>query len=140
MPINGVQTAIFGVEDLELCHRFFTDFGLKVSARSDNTISYGLPEGSFVVLKKSDDASLPPAYSPGSGIREVIWGVDQQSTLDEIEAELKKDRVVTKDPDGTLHSADDLGLGVGFRLFKRQPLSPKDDQVNSPGRSVRWNK
>jgi len=54
--------------------------------------------------------------------------------------ELKKDRSVTKDPDGTLHSADDLGLGIGFRLFSRQSLFAKDEQINSPGRSARWNK
>src|SRR5580704_18171720 len=131
MPINGVQTAIFGVEDLELCNRFFTDFGLKVSSKTENSISYRLPEGSYVLLKRSNDISLPPAYNPGSGIREVIWGVDTQIALNEIEAELKKDRAVTKDPDGTLHSADDLGLAVGFRVFERLPLAAKDDPVNS---------
>jgi len=140
MPINGVQIAVFGVDDLELCDKFFTDFGLKVSSRSETSVSYRLPEGSYVVLKKSDDASLPPAYSPGPGIREVIWGVDSQTALNEIEANLKKDRIVTKDPDGTLHCADDLGLGIGFRVFERQPLAAKEAQVNSPGRSVRWNK
>ncbi len=140
MPINGVQTAVFGVEDLELCSRFFTDFGLKESSKTESSISYRLPEGSYVLLKRSNDISLPPAYSPGSGIREVIWGVDTQTALDEIEAELKRDRNVTKDPDGTLHSTDDLGLAIGFRLFRRQPLSARDEQINSPGRSARWNK
>jgi len=140
MPINGVQAAVFGVDDLALCDKFFTDFGLKVFAKSGTSITYRLPEGSYVVLKKSDDASLPPAYSPGPGVREVIWGVDTKTALDAIEADLKKDRVVTKDADGTLHSTDDLGLALGFRVFDRQPLVAKDDQVNSPGRSVRWNK
>ena len=128
MPINGVQTAVFGVDDLERCERFFTDFGLKVSSKSEATITYCLPEGSYVVLKRSSDVSLPPAYSPGPGIREVIWGADTQSTLDEIEADLRRDRVVIKDPDGTLHSSDDLGLGIGFRLFKRQPLPAKKNK------------
>ena len=33
MPINGVQTAIFGVDDIpKLCDKFFTDFGLKVAS------------------------------------------------------------------------------------------------------------
>ena len=125
MPINGVQTAIFGVDDLNLCDKFFTDFGLKAVSRSDDAINYRLPEGSFVILKKSDDPSLPAAYSPGSGIREVIWGVTSAHDLDEIEAELKKDRAVIKDPDGTLHSADDLGLAVGFRAFREAATSGK---------------
>ena len=140
MPINGVQTAIFGVDDFGLCDKFFADFGLKVASKSDDVITYRLPEGSFVVLKKSDDPSLPPAYSPGSGIREVIWGVTSADDLNEIETELKKDRTVTKDADGTLHSVDDLGLALGFRIFERQPLLAKDDPVNSPGRSARWNR
>ena len=48
MPINGVQTAVFGVEDLELCDKFFTDFGLKIASKSDTAITYSLPEGSYV--------------------------------------------------------------------------------------------
>jgi len=131
MPINGVQTAVFGVDDLEHCDRFFTDFGLKVASKSETSITYRLPEGSYVVLKQSGDASLPPAYSSGPGIREVIWGVDSQNTLDGIEADLKKDRLVAKDPDGTLHTTDDLGLGIGFRLFERQPLVPKRELPHS---------
>src|ERR1700704_2045600 len=100
MPINGVRTAIFGVDDLALCDKFFTDFGLKLSTKSETSVTYRLPEGSYVVLKQSDDPSLPAAYSKGPGVREVIWGVDSQSGLNEIEADLKKDRTVTKDQDG----------------------------------------
>src|SRR5260370_26772771 len=103
MPINGVQTSVVGVDDLKLCDKFFTDFGLKVSSKSGGAITYRLPEGSHVVLKKSGDASLPPAYSPGPGIREVIWGVDSHSTLDGIEAYLMKDRAIANDPYGTWH-------------------------------------
>ena len=46
MPINGVQTAVFGVDDLDLCDKFFTDFGLKASSKSEAAITYRLPEGS----------------------------------------------------------------------------------------------
>jgi hypothetical protein len=64
MPINGVQTAVFGVEDLELCNRFFTDFGLKVLSKAGSSISYRLPEGSYVLLKRSHDISVPPVIVP----------------------------------------------------------------------------
>lgn len=140
MAINGVQTVVFGVDDLALCHRFFTDFGLKAVAESDTLIEYGLPEGSRIVLKRSSDPSLPAPYSAGPGVREVIWGVDTQASLDAIETELRRDREVRKDAAGTLHTRDDLGLAIGFRLFARQPLQAKEELVNSPGRAVRWNK
>ena len=138
MAINGVQTAVFGVDDLPLCHRFFTDFGLKASSQSDDMIEYRLAEGSCIVLRKSDDPSLPVPYSEGPGVREVIWGVDSKASLDAIEAELSHDRAVLKDANGTLHSVDDLGLAIGFRVFERKPLSAKEELVNSPGRAMRW--
>jgi len=62
MPINGVQVAVFGVDDLELCDKFFTDFGLKVSSRSETSVSYRLPKA-LMSFSRIDDASLPPAYS-----------------------------------------------------------------------------
>jgi hypothetical protein len=43
---------------------------------------------------------LPPAFLETDGPREVIWGIDTQASLDQIESELKKDQPVTKDPDG----------------------------------------
>lgn len=139
MAINGVESAIFGVDDLSLCSRFFTDFGLVAHAQSPEMVDFQLPEGSHVILRRSDAPSLPKPYSEGPGVREVIWGVDSQSSLNEIETELSSDRTVTKDADGTLHTTDDLGLAIGFRIFKRQPLVAQEDLVNSPGRAERWN-
>jgi catechol 2,3-dioxygenase-like lactoylglutathione lyase family enzyme len=139
MAINGVESAIFGVDDLDVCARFFTDFGLVAHAQTPEMVDFRLPEGSHVILRLSDDPSLPKAYSEGPGVREVIWGVDSQTSLDEIETDLSSDRTVTKDADGTLHTTDDLGLSIGFRIFRRQPLVAQEDLVNSPGRSERWN-
>lgn len=140
MPINGVETTLFGVDDLGLCKRFFIDFGLAVEHEDPSSISFRLPEGSRVVLRAIDDPSLPSAYIDGCGVREVVWGVESQRDLDEIESDLKRDRSVVKDPDGTLHSTDDYGLAVGFRVFVRQSLPNEEELVNSPGRSERWNK
>jgi catechol 2,3-dioxygenase-like lactoylglutathione lyase family enzyme len=140
MTIMGVQTVIFGVDDVALCHRFFTDFGLKPSRQAQDLIEYALPEGSCVIVKKSSDPSLPAPYMEGSGVREVIWGVDTQAALDAIEQDMRRDREVSKDADGTLHTKDDYGLATGFRLFARKRLEAKEELVNSPGRSVRWNR
>ena len=140
MAINGVQSAIFGVDDLDLCTRFFTDFGLEAEMKTAELTDFKLPEGSHVILRHKDDPSLPAPYIEGLGVREVIWGVDRAESLDEIGAELKRDRTVMCDADGTLHSVDDYGLAIGFRLFVRTPLAAREDLVNSPGRSERWNK
>jgi catechol 2,3-dioxygenase-like lactoylglutathione lyase family enzyme len=139
MAINGVETAVFGVDDLPLCGRFLDDLGLARVEESADHIRYQLPEGSHVVLRCSDDKELPKPFSAGPGVREVIWGVDSENTLKEIAAELSRDREIRRDADGTLRTTDDMGLAIGFRVFKRKDLSAEEDLVNSPGRSVRWN-
>ena len=100
MAINGVQTAIFGVDDLDLCTRFFSDFGLDAVAKTAELTDFRLPEGSHVILRRSDDPTLPAHYVEGPGVREVIWGVDSADSLREIENELVRDRKVTRDADG----------------------------------------
>jgi hypothetical protein len=140
MAINGVETAVFGVDDLPLCGRFLDDFGLVRLNESADHIHYRLPEGSNVVLRRSDDPVLPKAFSEGPGIREVIWGVDSDETLKDIESDLSRDRSVKREADGTLRTIDDMGLAIGFRVFQRKELSAEEDLINSPGRSVRWNK
>ncbi|MBS0248900.1 MAG: VOC family protein [Proteobacteria bacterium] len=140
MAINGVHTAIFGVDDVELCTRFFIDFGLEVDTATAEFTDFKLPEGSHVILRHKDDPSLPAPYIEGLGAREVIWGVDNAESLKEIEAELSRDRKVTRDTDGTLRTIDDYGLAIGFRVFERTLLSAQEELINSPGRSVRWNK
>jgi hypothetical protein len=140
MAINGVETAVFGVDDLLLSGRFLDDFGLVRAHESDAEIRYRLPEGSNLILRRSNDPTLPKAYSAGPGIREVIWGVDSDGTLDEIYTNLSSDREVTRDADGTLRTTDDMGLAIGFRHFQRSELPSEEDLINSPGRSLRWNK
>lgn len=139
MAINGVESAVFGVDDLDLCTRFFTDFGLEADKKTPALTDFKLAEGSHVILRKADDPSLPAPYIEGCGVREVIWGVENPADLDQIKAELERDREVRADPDGTLHAKDDYGLAIGFRVFERRPLVAREDLINSPGRSVRWN-
>src|SRR3569833_3919113 len=103
MAINGVQSAIFGVDDLDLCTRFFTDFGLEAEIKTSELTDFKLPEGSHVILRRKDDRSLQAPYIEGLGVREVIWGVDHAESLDEIETELKRDRAETRGADGTQH-------------------------------------
>jgi catechol 2,3-dioxygenase-like lactoylglutathione lyase family enzyme len=132
MAINGVETVIFGATDTAELIRFFDDFGLVRSAGGDATAAdYVLPEGSKVLIRRSDDPSLPPRFLSSDGPREIIWGTTDQASLDAIEKELKRDREVIRDPDGTLHSQDPNGLRVGFRVFDRKPLPEVEPVENS---------
>jgi len=139
MSINGVETIVFSAVDPSDLIRFFEDFGLS-GKRSAGGADFLLPEGSKVLVRRDDDPSLPPKFLAGDGPREVVWGVDCQAALDDIEKDLRRDREVTKDDDGTLHTIDPAGLRIGFRIFTRIPLEKKVvNQENSLTHRPRWN-
>src|SRR5215471_18543593 len=103
MPIGGIESAIYGVEDLTLSTTFYDDFGLQAIKRTADEVIYRLEEGSRVILRKINDPSLPAAHYEGSGVRETIFGIDSREELEGYEADLRRDREVRRDPDGTLH-------------------------------------
>ncbi len=139
MAINGVETVVFSAADPSDLIRFFEDFGLS-GERTAAGADFLLPEGSKVLVRKDDDPSLPPKFLSGDGPREVIWGVDSQASLDELEADLRRDRAVTKDADGTIRTLDPAGLRIGFRVFNRKPLERNAaNQENSLTERPRWN-
>ncbi len=144
MALLGIETLIYGVEDLEASTKFYDDFGLEAVERDAGGVVYRLPEGSSFVIRAGDDPRLPEPFLPGPGPREIIWGVDSAASLDAVAAELSRDREVRADPDGTLHTVDDSGIRIGFRVFQRQPLpvdpAPPENNLSSPVRMNRHRK
>ena len=63
---------------------------------------------------------LPKPFQPGPGVREVTWGVSGQPDLTRLEKELSRDRDVSKDKDGTLHTVDEAGVPIAFRKTKKR--------------------
>ncbi len=140
MSILGVESIIYATDDVAECIRFHDAFGLPKAAEGDWGADYRLDEGSNVLVRKDGDPSLPPTWSKEPGVREAIWGVSDQASLDAIEADLATDRVVTRDEDGTLHTTDDQGIAIGFRLFDRKVPSCEDPTHNDPGNIQRLNR
>lgn len=132
MAICGVESLVYGVEDLERCARFFEDWGLESAPESAGT-EWRLPDGSSLLLRPIGDRALPAALVPGSTVREAVWAVDSREGLQGIAAELSRDREVTE-ISGTLHSVDDSGYAIAFRLSERQPVRAEPPQVNTVGR------
>src|SRR4051795_1485815 len=133
MAIVGVQTVIYGVEDLAVCEKFFTDFGLMPLRRSREEIDFVLPEGSHIILRHANDPELPVPFAGGSGVRRVVWGVDSAESLAAVATELGKDRAVSRAADGTITCEDDAGLPIGFRVFHRETLVSEEEFTNAPG-------
>lgn len=132
MKIQRVESIVYGVDDLETGARFFRDWGVKpVEGRNG---VFTMASGQTIVLKPASDASLPKAPEQGSTVREVVWGVDNAQSLDELKKELGRDREVKVDADGALHTYDDMGFGIGFTVCKGPTPSaaPGPKAMNKP--------
>ncbi len=139
MAIIGIQSLVYGVADLEQSQRFFEDFGLPLERASPSQVNFTLPEGSCVTLRQQDDPGLPSSALQGPGVREVIWGVDDQGALERLASELSRDCDVRREPDGTVHFLTDFGLAWGLRVFQKRPVVCAPEPSNAPGHTVRLN-
>lgn len=139
MAIVGIETLVYGVDDVALCARYFEDFGLPLIERSSTLARFRLDEGSNIVIRHIDDPALPASTVEGIGVREVVWGVDTQAELDRLAAALERDRKLVRDVDGTVHFLADDGLPLALRVFAKKAVVYAPDPVNAPGRVNRLN-
>ncbi len=129
MRIVGPDELVFGVDNLSASKDFLRDYGL---VEKDNGRFEAL-DGTALTVREKDDADLPPPLPTATMLRQTIWGVEDQDALDEIEAELSRDRTVNKAADGTLSCADDAGFQIAFRVSTRVKLDLPPELINSPG-------
>ena len=139
MSIIGIESLVYGVDDVAESVRFFEDFGLRLVEQDDAVATFRLPEGSRVVIRHKDDPALPPTRMVGTGVRQVVWGMDGRASLDALAADLGSDLDVRRDEDGTAHFTTDFGLPMGLRVYTRTPVVSAPDPLNAPGRTNRLN-
>lgn len=129
MRIIGPDELVFGVDNIEACETFLKDYGLTDAGDG----RFEALDKTAIAVRPKDDASLPAPLATASLLRLTIWGVEDQASLDEIEAELSKDRDVAKDETGMLRTKDDSGFEIAFRITKRIKLDLPPEMINSPG-------
>lgn len=139
MAIIGIETLLFGVEDLSLCTRFFDDFGLVQKSAGNDHTHYRLDEGSNVILRYLDDPLVPKSPYLGKGVKEVIWGVDTAENLEALVARVSQTQEVRRTEDGTVHFATCSGLPIGLKVFNRKKVTYAPDPLNAPGHVNRLN-
>lgn len=139
MAINGIRSLIYGVDNVQECARFFTDFGLPVRSLADDEARFLLADGSEVLVRRLDDPRLPASRLVGAGVQETIFGVNGDEAMQALLSGLRRDREVRVDERGVAHFLDDGGLAMGLQVFRKQPLVSAPDPLNSPGRVNRLN-
>ncbi len=139
MALTGVQSIVYGVEDLEKSIQFHVDFGLDLVDRDDRGADFALADGSRILIRRIDDESLPRDALTRPAVRKLVWRVDSEASLDALEKELGSDRAVERDADGVLNTVDDYGIALGFQVSETKPVSFEQVPVNTPTDIRRWN-
>src|ERR1700693_1897101 len=133
MNVIGPDSLVFGVEDMSACARCLTDYGLTAVDAGANGGTFEALDGTSIVLRRGDDASLPSRLETPSMLRETVYGVADAATLEAIGTELSRDRKVARAADGSLSSVDDSGFALRFQVTTRRRLVLAPETVNSPG-------
>lgn len=140
MALNGIETVVYGVNDVRQCTRYFDDFGLPLYEDHDRWTHFRLDEGSNVIVRHIDDPALPRHGMAGIGVVETIWGVDNETNLEKLVKSLSVDHEIRRDADGTAHFVSPEGQAMGLRVFRKNPVFSASDPVNTPGNVQRVNR
>lgn len=109
--ITGIDRITYGVEDVELCRRFFTDWGLESRKSGPQGSDFETLNGCEVLIRHKDDPSLPPAMEPGSTLREVVFGLDSGKNLPAM--------------------MDPNGMALKFRQSQKRSIDAKGVPINT---------
>jgi catechol 2,3-dioxygenase-like lactoylglutathione lyase family enzyme len=140
MSIQRIESVTYGVADVAAGIRFFDDIGLEKVEEGSQRASFRTPVNQFIHVRDIGDASLPKSPESGSTMREIVWGVDSQASLDALGAELSRDREVSATPDGTLHTRDETGFAIAFAVSKPIEAKVEPHAQNSFGATGRLNR
>jgi catechol 2,3-dioxygenase-like lactoylglutathione lyase family enzyme len=84
--ITGIDAIVYSSdgtsENWQAAQKFFNDWGLKELAISSEEQCFETMSGAQVIVRQPTDARLSPAMEQGATLREVMWAVESQSSLD----------------------------------------------------------
>ncbi len=118
--IIGLEELVFAVEDITGCTQYLTDYGLTPVGNG----RFEAADGTAVVIRSPDDASLPAAMDKNPSIRETVYGVEIAATLDAIAVEIARDREVYRGEGGSVHFRDEEGFAIAFKVTGRRIVAP----------------
>lgn len=133
MKITGLEALVFGVDDVQACSTYLTDYGLEAIEATATGGRFQAQDGSFIHVAHKSDTALPPPMGTASMLRKTVYGVADLASLAAIEVELARDRAVRNLPDGSIESEDDMGFAIGFQVSAKRPIAQPSEVVNAPG-------
>lgn len=132
MKIIGPDYLVFGVDNLDDCVQYLIDYGLKPREQDESGAFLEALDGTGVLVRKRQDPRLPAPMETANTLRETVYGVADEETLQAIESELRKDRDVVRGADGVLRAVDDMGFALGFQITQRRTLDLTGETSQAP--------
>ena len=139
MSITGIDRVTFGVEDLAECRKFFLDWGLKLSAERADGLDFTTLNGCEVLVRLATDPGLPPAFEPGSTLREVIWSAESTDDLGRVRTAFAGAPHFSE-ADGTVFCRDPNGMQIGVRVTRKKAVTAAGAPANTWDRHARVDK
>ena len=143
--IEGIDAITFSAsQDQEAWARvsaFFKDFGLKELSNTADHQLFETLNGSLVKVVLPADSAYPVAIEEGPTIREVIWGVRDQGSLDRLAQTLKAHDGFEdlRSSLGKLKVLDPHGLVLVFQMSTKKSLNIVGSPTNPYGAVARVN-
>ncbi len=134
MSIVGLDQATLTAESVDEARRYLLDFGLVEAPADGGHPLFLAQDNTGIRVAPVDAADLPPPVASGPNVREVVWGVKDDASLDQLSQALSRfgDREVRRDG-ALLRTTDIDGNALVFRVTRRTPLSANPSLVNVPG-------
>ena len=139
MALKGIDTVVFGVEDMAESKRFLEDWGLTPVSATVDKLVFRTRDGAEAIVRPKDAPDLPPAIEAGNTVREVIWGAANQQELDKTIVTLRTVDNFRIGADGLPRVTDPNGLSVAFRISQRETVKVEPTMPNGPGTHHRVN-
>lgn len=130
MDVLGIDEITYGADDLPKCKQFFLDWGLSLAEESAGALVFESLNGCRIIVKKSDDPSLPPAIEEGPTLREVVWGVSAPEVLSKFAKRIEGQPGYVNSGD-RLGCTDPNGLAVRFQVTKKRDIEIECGKANT---------
>jgi catechol 2,3-dioxygenase-like lactoylglutathione lyase family enzyme len=128
--------------------RFFADWGLKLLVDDAQQQRWETLNGAQVVVRQPHDPGLPPAMEKGPTLREVVWGVTDDRSLELIIKTLtspistsvssyQNDIVLDENKMRRVSCIDPHGLRIVFQLSAKRALNIQGAPTNPFGNAQR---
>jgi catechol 2,3-dioxygenase-like lactoylglutathione lyase family enzyme len=139
MSFTGLFSTTYCAPNLKEAKKFFSDWGLRKVKDTPAGVVFETSLGCQVILRSPDSPLLPKPAKDGMNFREMVWGVSSKKRLKEIRDDLARDREVTSSEDGSIHTYDPAGIGLGFRVWNPPKATEETSRapINSYDRTER---